>query len=268
MDPRSAQAMSRIDDTRSVQPLIDSLSHPDPRMRATAAETLGDIGDRRASEPLSKLLQTEKSALAIGSYATALSALGEISAIWQILPVMRNTQSIVNRRQLAIAIGNLLGEPKVFYSYLDEECKVFGQRAGKIASHCRRLIARSEDESIASRRADLLALLDAAEAAYVRQDWPSCAAGIGRIMDIFTDAIFTSMKAAGKIPQDIGTASLDTLEKVFIITADDQRLGIQLWYSAVLTAERDPGFAQLTIEGCLLDAYVMELVADRMMGQG
>ena len=268
MDPSSAQAMSMIDDTRTVQPLIDSLSHPDPRVRATAAETLGDIGDRRASEPLSRLLQTEKSALAIGSYATALSALGEISAIWQILPVLRNTRSIANRRQLAVAIGNLLGEPKVFYNYLDEECKVFGQRAGKIASHCRRLVARSEDGSVASRRADLLALLEAAETAYVGQDWQSCAAGIGRIMDIFTDAIFASMKAAGKIPEDIDIDSLDVLEKVFIITADDQRLGIQLWYSAVLTAERDPEFAKLTFEGCLLDAYVMELVAGRMMSQG
>ena len=264
MDPRSARDMSRIDDTRIVQPLIDSLSHPDPRIRATAAETLGDIGDRRAGEPLSRLLRTEKSELAISSYATALSALGEISAIWQILPVMRNTQSVVNRRQLAVALGNLLGEPKVFYTYLDEECKVFGQRLGKIASQCRRLIARSENESIASHRADLLALLDAAETAYIQQDWPSCAAGIGPIMSIFTDAIFNSMRAAGKIPQDIDAASLDILEKVFLIIADDQHLGIQLWYSAVLTAERDPDFAKLTFEGCLLDAYVMELVAERV----
>ena len=265
LDSHSARAVSEIDDTRSLQPLIESLSSPDPRIRATAAETLGDIGDRRASEPLSKLLQTDKNEWALGSYATALSSLGEISAIWQILPVMRNTSSVTNRRQLAVAIGNLLGEPKVFYTYLDEECKVFGQRVGIIVTQCRKLLARTENETLGSRRDTLTALIDSAESAYLHEDWTGCAAKVAAIMDVFTDSIFHTMKAGGKIPADIDASSLGTLEKVFLIIADDQRLGIQLWYSAVLTAERDPGFGQLTFEGCVLDAYVMELVAEKVM---
>ena len=267
LDPGAAKVLDEIDKASAAHQLIPFLAHADPRIRASAAQALGEIGDRRAGEPLSRLLQNEKNEHAFGSYATALSSLGEISAIWQIIPVMRNTTSVVNCRQLAVAIGNLLGQARVFYTYLDEECKVFGQRAVKITGQCRRLIGRTRDATIYAQRIRLNSLLDSVEAAYLREDWTACATGIAGITEVFTDSIFNSMKRNGKIPQDIDGASLDTLEKIFLIIADDQRLGLQLWYSAVLTPERDPEFTKLTFEGCLLDKYVLELVAEKVMGE-
>jgi len=265
LEAQSARALGEIGDQRGVQPLIDSLTHPDSRVRASAAQALGDIGDRRAGEPLFHLLKNEDDELTFGSYATALSALGEVSAIWHILPVMRNTRSVVFRRQLAVAIANLAGEPKVFYGYLDEECKEFGQRAGKIFDRCRRLIARRQDNPLAARRQVLLELLDQAETAYLRQDWIGCAGKIGVIAQGCGEVIFDMMALARAISPDAMGRDLDKFEKIFLIIGKDEKLGMQLWYAAVLSREEDPEFDKLTFEGCLLDVYMLQLVVEAVL---
>ena len=261
LEPQSARALGEIGDRRGVQPLIDSLKHPDPRIRASAAQALGDIGDRRANEPLFHLLMNDQDELAFGYYATALSTLGEISAIWHILPVMRNTQSVVFRRQLAVAIGNLIGEPKVFYGYLDEECKVFGQRVVKILNRCRRLISRMQNNPLYHYRDLLLELMAETETTYLREDWTSCADNVARATEVFTDAVFNAMATAGTLPAEARNQNLGRFEKIFVIVGQDEKRGMQLWYSAVLTHEKDPEFEKLTFQGCLLDIYVLELAA-------
>lgn len=260
LEAQSARALGEIGDQRGVQPLIDSLDHPDPRVRASAAQALGDIGDRRAREPLFHMLKKDKHQLAFSSYAAALSALGEISAIWHILPVMRNTQSALSRRQLAVAIGNLLGEPKVFYGYLDEECKVFGQRAGKIFSLCRRLISRKQSNPLSTHHEALLGLIDKAETAYLQEDWIECVGKIGAATHTCSEAIFDMMSVAGTLSPDNVGRDLDKFEKILLIIGQDEKLGMQLWYPAVLSREEDPEFEKLTFEGCLLDIYMLELV--------
>jgi len=265
LEAQSARALGEIGDQRSVQPLIDSLDHPDPRVRASAAQALGDIGDRRAREPLSNMLKKDNHQLAYGSYATALSALGEISAIWHILPVMRNTRSALFRRQLAVAIGNLLGKPKVFYGYLDEESKVFGRRAAKIFDLCRRLISRRHNNPLYTRREALLNLIDEAETAYLQENWIQCAGKIGALMQACTEAIFQTMSVGGALSPHNAGQHLDKFEKILLIMGQDEKLGMQLWYSAVLSRQDDPEFEKLTFEGCLLDIYMLELVTTAVL---
>ena len=266
LDPGAARALGELADGGRVEPLLESLRHPDPRFRATAAHFLAQLGDRRASEPLFNLLQGEQDKAAFGSYATALSALGEISAIWHILPVMRSTDSIAYRRQLAVAIGDLLGSPRAFYGHLDEESKVFGQSAGKMLARCRKLAARKNGLPPA-RREQLLRLLDAAEADYLRSSWTGCAARIAAISGVLTEVYFHSMTAAGLFPTDVDASALDLFEKIFLVIAQDERLGMQLWYMAVLSPEKDPEFHKLTFEGCLLALYALHIVVDRILGR-
>jgi HEAT repeat protein len=51
------QALTRLNDTRAVPPLVAALTHAVPYVRATAAEALGQIGDARAVAPLKAALQ-------------------------------------------------------------------------------------------------------------------------------------------------------------------------------------------------------------------
>jgi hypothetical protein len=52
--------LGRVKDARAVGPAIQLLGDQDSQVRTMAAWALGELGDRRAIEPLKKLLQTEK----------------------------------------------------------------------------------------------------------------------------------------------------------------------------------------------------------------
>jgi len=267
LELESARALGQIGDQRGVPPLLGKLEHPDPRVRTIAAAALGEIGDRRASEPLFNLLRQEKDEHIFSSYATALSNLGEVAAIWHILTVMRHTTSLLNRRQLAVAIGNLLGEYKVFYGYLDEECKVFGQRAGKIFSRCRRLLSRRQNNPLYLQRRDLLARIEAAEKAYLDKRWPECVLAIAAITEALLDAVLHKMWLAREVQMADPERPLDKFAKILMVLGRNEKLGTQLWYAAIMTPEEDPDFKNVTFEGCLLDVYALELIVEHLLGR-
>lgn len=261
---QSARALGQIGDSRSVDGLLESLSHSDPGLRATAATALGKLRDRRAKEPLMRHLKSEKDEASFSAYATALSELGEMSAIWHILPVMRNTTSLVFRKQLAVAIGNLLGEPDEFYRLLDAEMKVFGKNITKILSLCRRLTAKKyRSEAPKDRLPRINAFLDDTEKAYLEKRWESCVnnvAGVGRFL---IDEAFDSYISRRRKSKAVSGEDLDPMEKIGTIVTHDVKLGVQLWYMEVLSKKDDPESERITFEGCLLDIYVLELVLKR-----
>jgi HEAT repeat protein len=61
----------------TVEPLLAALNHPDFSRQIAAIETLGDIGDQRAVEPLIKILSGKKKAFSLQRDAAA-EALGKI----------------------------------------------------------------------------------------------------------------------------------------------------------------------------------------------
>lgn len=145
----AARALGRIKAVEGVEPLIKHLNNPSSGIRVQAARSLGQIGDRRAlpylvallnsaseelqeaciqaigqmgdKESISRLLQLfneNRSDRVMGLGAEAVSRHGVLEAVWEIFPRMHQTQNPVLRRQLAIALGNLLGKPGEFYRYL------------------------------------------------------------------------------------------------------------------------------------------------------
>jgi predicted MFS family arabinose efflux permease len=145
----AARALGRIKSTEAVEPLIQHVNNPESSIRVQAARSLGKIGDRRAlpylvallnssseelqeacvhaigqmgdKESISRLLQLfneNRSDRVMGLGAQAVSRHGVLEAVWEIFPRMHQTQNSVLRRQLAIALGNLLGKPGEFYRYL------------------------------------------------------------------------------------------------------------------------------------------------------
>jgi HEAT repeat protein len=132
----SLMALARRRDPRSVEPLIQALSHPEPGMRRFAAEALGELGDTRAIVPLVELLvdraSDESVAVSVRQVAaTALAKLGEVEwremagigdpshglerlaqrgdsrLLTPLLSVLRDAPSSVIRADAAAALGKL-----------------------------------------------------------------------------------------------------------------------------------------------------------------
>jgi HEAT repeat protein/MFS family permease len=266
LQEQSARALGRIGDRRSVPTLIDSLSDPDAGVRASAARALGEIGDWRAREPLLQKLNSEKEEYPFSAYATALSSLGELTAIWHILPVMRSTQSLVFRRQLAVAIGNLLGEPHVFYGYLDEETKVFGRKVERTLARLRRMLERRSGNPVYGQRKRLQELLRQAERAYLGEDWPACSERLAEVALVMCDAYLESVLEDLQVRDRQAVMKSDPYMKINMVIDQEQKLGLQLWFVQVLRVGGETPEEKLTFEGCLLAIYVLELIFHRLLG--
>ena len=274
LEQQAARALGRIGDQRAVQPLIAALSQPEARIRAGAALALGEIGDTRAAGDLLAKLQTEEASVAFNALATALSQLGELLAIWEILPALQRSRSPVRRRELAIAMANLLGKPGAFYHYLDEESKVFGQRAEKLLHRCRRQLARPGARILAPYRRRLPGLLAAIERSYLEEDWEETVRAAAEAGEILTDAVLGSILHE-EVSAERGAGGLtNPFAKISLIVSHDDRKGMQLWYLVALGRRSRAGEergardaapeAVVGFEECLLDLYVLELVCEEL----
>ncbi|MEW5815188.1 MAG: MFS transporter [Spirochaetota bacterium] len=114
----AARALGRIGDKRALPYLMEGLASKSEELQESCAEALGKIGGDESVKQLLKLFSEVKSERVIASGAIAASKLGALEAAWEILPRMQKTLNPVLQRQLAIAMGNLLGRPGEFYPYV------------------------------------------------------------------------------------------------------------------------------------------------------
>jgi len=179
MRRQAAWALGQIGSPQATRSLIALLSDPYLLVCSAAALALGNIGDEAAVPELMKLLRPDADPLTFGSAATALGLLGRAHAMEPILHQMRRTDQPVYRRQLAVAVGDLIGPRHTFYTYLDAETKVPGQRA---TGSCRAL-QRALDKLDAPRyeAADLDGAIERLEADYLAGNWADCARGLAEL---------------------------------------------------------------------------------------
>src|SRR5207248_6446236 len=131
-------------------------------------ESLGRLGDRRAADALRALLaEPDLSAALIPALAEALARLEDREAILPLSDRLKALESPVARRQVAHAIGILLGQGEIVYLLLSQDAftrdalvaKLIGemQRSSRSASARRTLRvalqAYTEGEYAASLRA-------------------------------------------------------------------------------------------------------------------
>jgi HEAT repeat protein len=136
--PEAARALGHVGDPRAVTHLLEALQDPSVELQEAAAEALGDLGSRESAQTLLALLRGTQAAERVKAQgAEALSQLGTIEAVWEIVPLMHRTSNAVLRRQLAIALGNLLGRTGEFYRYVTGE-------AGRTEARAERLVAEAE----------------------------------------------------------------------------------------------------------------------------
>lgn len=121
LGPQIARSLRQSRAPVSVDALMDKLREPDRETQSESARTLGEIGDRRAGPSLLQLLQQAREDKIIAASSEALARLGELAAIYEIIPRMRGTRNPVLKRSLAVAIGDLLGDEHEFYKLLIRE---------------------------------------------------------------------------------------------------------------------------------------------------
>jgi MFS family permease len=122
--PQIARALRytrSLEREKTVPALLRRLRDPDRETKTETARTLGKIGDRRAVPSLMDVLSESRDAKVVSASSEALSRLGEVAAIYAILPRMKEAANPVLKRSLAVAIGDLLGEPEGFYKVFTKE---------------------------------------------------------------------------------------------------------------------------------------------------
>jgi MFS family permease len=178
----AVRALGRIGSPQTVDLLLDLLREASG-IRCAAAVSLGKIADERALEELEKGLGSESldfqeaCAQAIGmigrehpgqadgsvkrlsirylsnradtlsaSTAETVTRLGDFDAALDIYPLYRTSQNPVLRRQMALALANLLGRPGEFYQYVSgdrETQRIRQERLARAAARNARGISKT-----------------------------------------------------------------------------------------------------------------------------
>jgi len=220
----AARSLGRIGDERAVPWLIQELASPSEELVEACCQALGRMGARAARKPLLDLFGTERPPRVIAAASDALSRLGAFEAALEILPRMNSAENPVMVRQLAIAMGNLLGAPGGFYAIVTgdratrsvamERLEAEAQKnPDTLFAHCRRDFARR-----AARRQALAMAGRSLHQAVVREDHPA-------IVEREHDAMF----ALCRLLADRDLAEDEALGFAFMRGA---RLGLGLWFAA------------------------------------
>lgn len=121
LGPQIARALRECKSAETVDVLLRQLDSEDRETKAESARTLGEIGDPRARESLLGMLRGSNDAKLVTASSEALGRLGEMAAVYDILPRMKKTRNPVLQRSLAVAVGDLLGGRERFYRLLMQE---------------------------------------------------------------------------------------------------------------------------------------------------
>lgn len=74
---RATKALSAVDDPEIINYLVQQLRDPEPQIRLTSVETLGEIGSERAMEFVRAMIEREEDEKVANAARTALTAIKE-----------------------------------------------------------------------------------------------------------------------------------------------------------------------------------------------
>ena len=98
----AAEALVRFG-PKAVDVLVAALKNPAAHARRLAASALGEIGDKRAAEPLAIVVQADEDYTVRTAAVTALGQLKDTRAVWAIVGVLKLRDETTPERQAALA---------------------------------------------------------------------------------------------------------------------------------------------------------------------
>lgn len=215
--PQIARALRRRPHPRSVEALVRKLADPDRETRTESARTLGVIGDRRAAPSLLDMLASASDSKVVSASSDALARLGELAAVYEIVPRMQATRNPVLHRSLAVAVADLLGPHDSFYPFMIAEEQERGALVPKWLKRVRRLIQSTTREALPEQGRALCAMVDALDTAYEDGE----VAGLPE--QLFRLGLALATLSHGVVHGSEDKAAIDTL------IWRDQRFGISIW---------------------------------------
>lgn len=215
--PQIARALRRRPHPRSVEALVRKLADPDRETRTESARTLGAIGDRRAAPSLLEMLASASDNKVVAASSDALARLGELAAVYEILPRMQATRNPVLHRSLAVAVADLLGPHDSFYPFMIAEEQERGMMVPKWMKRLRRRVRVATRESLPDQGRAICAMIDALETAYEDEDLKEMPEQLFRL------GLALATLSHGVVHGSGDKAAIDAL------IWRDQRFGISVW---------------------------------------
>ncbi len=244
LNPHIARALRKSANTRSVDALIGQLDHHDRETQSESARTLGWIGDRRAAKSLLNILHHSKDTKVLSASSEALARLGEIAAIYDILPRMKETNNPILKRSLTVAIGDLLGEPERFYQELHRESEEPGTAVESMSKDIRKHVRKCKDPNLEEAQAWLIKRSKDFEHAYEVHDNQAAA-----------DALFDMAIGLSAFHYGIQFGG-DAKALIDDLIWRNQRFGVGVWYLDLLRQNwRDCGFGKREASDLLLGIF-------------
>lgn len=226
--PQIARALRQSHDRSSVAALVRRLRDGDRETVSESARTLGEIGDARAAEPLMEVLQGSSDSKVVSASSEALAKLGEMAAIYDILPRLQNTTNPVLKRSLAVAVADLIGEPGEFYRILTRESRDRGTESERLLESLRRSIETATQERMQAQGRVLIERTRQIERAFA----DSRLEGIGESLfdlSIGLAALHYGIEFGGD-----AEAFIETL------IWHDSRFGVGVWYLELMRETHGP----------------------------
>jgi HEAT repeat protein len=259
--PQAARALGQIGDGRAIEALTECLASGSVELQEACAEALGAVGGRMPIRRLISLLGEQHHERVIVSGAEAVSEHGIVEAAWEILPRMHTTKNPVLRRQLAIAIGNLLGRPGEFYPYLTGERAQEGRRLGTLVRRARRALAAVRRRSV--RRADEISPRGLPHDTRANVLWDDLGDELGRVRGLMegqsyraaVEALYGIVRRLVAAVTGRETTDETALEYALL---RDTRLGLGFWF--VIEVKRrmgETGDVELLHTDALLALYFL-----------
>jgi len=114
-----ARALGKLRIQEAVPFLIESLRSNDEKLVDASARALGKINSPESTAALMGMLKSDKSLRIKTTSAEGMSEREErITVLQEILELRDQTENLIIKKQLSIAIANILGKPGEFYQFL------------------------------------------------------------------------------------------------------------------------------------------------------
>jgi MFS family permease/HEAT repeat protein len=150
----AAWALGRIGDQMAVEALREGLDAPYRSIQAHSARSLGTLQDDEVKAVLLRRLAQEKDEGLKIAFTAALSKLGAVEAVPEILSLLEHTEDHYLRMEIALALANLVGEEAAFVRLLRSARQDLGMVASQILIEVDRRVDEVEIVGLKQRLAE------------------------------------------------------------------------------------------------------------------